>query len=156
MSCHHFSKSTDRTRISNFFPQFLSISDPLITNFMVSGLYFARILIFMKLSSPYLSCLPQIIYRRKLWMEKHLFLNKMFRIIKTKLWFDSKKMSVVWFFVRFTFRWFRLVPGTFQNEDSLKQEARIKYKFRNRFWPLKLWFIWKDPKVSTQLFKIHA
>ena len=36
-----------------FFAQFLTISDPLITNLMVPGLYFPRILIFMKLSSPY-------------------------------------------------------------------------------------------------------
>ena len=53
------------------------------------------------------------------------FIN-FFRIVKTKLWTDSPKMSIVWFFVGFSLWWFRLVSGTFSNPKILKLKNLMK------------------------------
>ena len=49
-----------------------------------------------------------------------------FRIVKTKLWTDSPKMSIIWFFVGFSLWWFRLVSGTFSNPKILKLKNLMK------------------------------
>ena len=64
------------------------------------------------------------------------FLNKLFRVVKTKLWIDSKKMSVVWFFVGFSLWWFCLVSGTFSKPRYQKlyifPRARFDWPWGNK------------------------